>query len=228
MYIWTLSNRFDRHYRHLFVDIETVGAIGTFGAFLHCIKLQMLIASRIRFNSIWFISHRDIIPNNYYVIMDAIYFVFCGTSFVSVHVSWIETEPCSRQWHIYFKFRRVLETLGFFLSKCMFCGGICAEAPILWIASTNHIHQTGTDILKSPLWSPKDLKSSLPLEKETKIQQWNWNSTNRRVKVIAVNTRTHTHTRQFMANHENELPVSLSPHVYVFIVARFLRDIQVP
>lgn len=147
---------------------------------------------------------------------------------ISVHVSWIETEPCSRQWHIYFKFRRVLETLGFFLSKCMFCGGMCAEAPILWIASTNHIHQTGTDILKSPLWSPKDLKSSLPLEKETKIQQWNWNSTNRRVKVIAVNTRTHTHTRQFMANHENELPVSLSPHVYVFIVARFLRDIQVP
>lgn len=110
----------------------------------------------------------------------------------------------------------------------MFCSGMCAEAPVLWIASTNHIHQTGTDILKSPLWSPKDLKSSLPLEKETKIQQWNWNSTNRRVKVIAMNTRIHTHTRQFMANHENELPVSLWSHVYVFIVARFLRDIQVP
>lgn len=137
---------------------------------------------------------------------------------ISVHVSWIETEPCSRQWHIYFKFRRVLETLGFFLSKCMFCGGICAEAPILWIASTNHIHQTGTDILKSPLWSPKDLKSSLPLEKETKIQQWNWNSTNRRVKVIAVNTRTQTHTLVSSWRITKMSFLSLFRRMYMFLL----------
>lgn len=69
-----------------------IGTIGTFGAFLHCIKLQMLIASRIRFNSIWFISHRDIIPNNYYVYYGRNLFCFLCDFFPSLSM-FLELKP---------------------------------------------------------------------------------------------------------------------------------------